>query len=153
MSELSDALGRGTAVVFGTKTLNIEPLDFNDLLDLEEFTGEDADTLDIGEFISVKRNWLFFLWLVLRKADPELTPEERENGQYRLTEKQAGYLLKRDNHIEQLAMIKAAIGLSGLKEADGKEAEGDADPKPGPAPKPAKKAKEPKPAEEPVPAA
>lgn len=125
MSELSDALGQGTPVVFGTKTLTVEPLDFNDLLELEEFSGEDADALDVGKFIENKRNRLFFLWLVLRKADPALTQEERERGEYRMTEKEAGYILKRNSDVEQIALIAAAIGLSGLKEETPPE-----DPKP-----------------------
>lgn len=143
MSELADALGRGTKVEFGTVTLSVEPLDFNDLIDLEEFSGQDADTLEIAEFIQSKRNRLFFLWLVLRKADPKLTSEERERGEYRMTEKEAGYILKRNSDTEQIALIAAAIGLSGLKET-----EDAADPKPAPAEVPAKAKKE-----KPVPAA
>ena len=140
MSQLSEALGKGTPVAFGSITLSIEPLDFNDLLELEEFSGVDADDLDISEFIKERKNRLFFLWLVLRKADPALTTEERERGEYRMTEKEAGYLLKRDSTLEQLSLIKAAIGLSGLSEGTG-ETEG---PKPEPAQeavKPARKAK------------
>lgn len=139
MSQLSEALGKGTPVAFGSMILTIEPLDFNDLLELEEFAGVDADDLDISEFIKDRRSRLFFLWLVLRKADPALSPEERERGEYRMTEKEAGYLLKRDSTVEQLSLIKAAIGLSGLEGSA--EEEG---PKPAPATeavKPARKAR------------
>ena len=137
MSELADALGRGVNVTLGDKILCVEPLDFNDLVDLEEYSGINADDLDMTVFLVSSRNKRFFLWLVLRKADPSLTAEQREAGEYTMTEAQAGRLLKFGSTAEQWALVHAALGLSGLKNEETAPEE-DADPKPQPG-KPARK--------------
>lgn len=118
MSELKDALGRGTEVMFSGKPLMVEPLDFNDLCDIEEFSGINADDLDIGEFLQSAKNKRFFLWIVLRKCDPDLSQEERECGEYRMTEKEAGYLVKFGTTPEQFMLINTALGVSGLASGD-----------------------------------
>lgn len=130
MSELSEALGRGTPFVFNGLPLAVEPLDFNDLCELEDYSGVDSDDLNIADFLRPAKNRRFFLWLVLRKSDPSLTAEARERGEYRMTEADAGRLIKFGTTAEQFALVNLSLGVSGL--AAGDEEAGDGGPKPEP---------------------
>ncbi len=136
MGELKEALGRGTGVPFGGQTLLVEPLDFNDLCDLEEYAGVNADDIEIAAHLESARNRRHFLWLILRKADPDLSDEDRAAGRYRMTEAEAGRMIKFGTTVDQWTLINTALGVSGLvskpEDAD--------DPKPEPDAVPAKEA-------------
>ena len=133
MGELSEALGRPTRIRFGTAELDVAPLDFNDLCDLEERSGISVDTINLMEYLAGTKNRRFFLWLVLRKADPSLSEEDRDAGRYRMTEMEAGRLIRFGSDVEQLTLINAALGISGLMD----RAEDEAGPKPEPETPPA----------------
>lgn len=80
MNEINEALGTPRAMTFRGKTWRVEPLDMVDL-------GEIQSRLGSLNALSTRDPRLQFeiLYLALRKADPDLTDDEREDERYRLT--------------------------------------------------------------------
>jgi hypothetical protein len=109
ISPTSEALGRGKKLTFAGKTWNILPCDFNDLADIEDTYG----TLAV-DYSKVK-NQRYLIWIALRKADPSLSAEQRENFEYRLTETQVGQMLSADRGLaEVMEFAREVLQISGL---------------------------------------
>lgn len=111
MSELSEALGKGKELDWNGGKWHCLPLDLNDLADIEDRVG-DVDLLDLTK-ISHQR---LILWLVLRKADPALSPAEREACAYKMTERQVGKLVNASQlqKAETVEFLLSILKVSGL---------------------------------------
>jgi hypothetical protein len=120
---LCEALAKPQRVPFGDHELLIHPLDFNDMAEIEEKAGVTMDDLDLLAFLKPVRHQRFFFWLALRKADPNLTRDERARGEYKMTEREAGFILKSSSSPQQNALMNAIFQLSGLTKTDGTEPE------------------------------
>lgn len=118
MGELADALAKGKTLSFAGREWNILPLDFNDLCDLEDEIGA-LEALDL----STLRHQREVLWLTLRKADPTLPREYRDNGQYKMTRRDVGALLTAEElqKPETGTFLVDVLRLSGVlpRKADG----------------------------------
>jgi hypothetical protein len=119
VSELTEALASPEEATFRGKVYRIEPLDFNDLADLEAVIG-DINDLDLS--------------LALRRVDEKLTPQDRENCRYLLTMRQVGKMfpLTADAADETGEFIRKVLVLSGVAPKEEAPAEGE----PGNAPAP-----------------
>ena len=62
-------------VTLGGREFKIEPLDFNDLIVIEEDRGNLAEFLAEVTALNL-RALRYFFWLLLRKTEPELTQED-----------------------------------------------------------------------------
>jgi hypothetical protein len=116
---LTETLAKSKRLVLDGKEYDIEPLDFNDLADLEVRFGS-LDQVNPASIHAAR----FIAWLALRKHDPTLTAEEREDCRYRLTETEVGRRLK-SNSTETMAFVVGVLQLSGMVsdgEAAGKPA-------------------------------
>jgi hypothetical protein len=129
VSELTEALASPEEATFRGKVYRIEPLDFNDLADLEAVIG-DINDLDL----SLITHRLLILWLALRRVDEKLTPQDRENCRYLLTMRQVGKMfpLTADAADETGEFIRKVLVLSGVAPKEEAPAEGE----PGNAPAP-----------------
>lgn len=126
-SELADALGKGAVLTFRGKPYNVEPLDLNDLADLEMQIG-DILNLDLG-LMAHRR---LVLWLALRRIDERLTAQQKDEGDYLMTLLDVGrmFTLKDFEDAQTTAFIAGVLRLSGLiSEEDAPDAEGN-DPAP-----------------------
>jgi hypothetical protein len=133
MSELTEVLAKGKTLTFAGRDWNIEPLDLNDLADLdarleelhpEGLTAEEGgapkhglDALDIKRLPHLK----YVIYLLLRKADPTLPMEYRERAEYKLTEVQVGRMvslpeLKKPETVTFMAEVLRLSGLTGGEE-------------------------------------
>lgn len=106
---LAEALAIPEKVTFAGKEWTALPLDFNDLGEAEQRFGN-LETMDLDK-ITTQR---YLLWLLLRKADPDLSAEEREAGQYRLTELQVGRMFTLDKLPEVGEFLQRMLMRSGL---------------------------------------
>lgn len=111
MSELSEGLGKPATLVFDGREYQIEPLDLNDLADLEAEIG-DLEFLDVSRI----HHQRLVLWLTFRRIDPELSPEDKDEMRYKMTLVQAGRMmnLKKMQTGEGRAFIEDVLKLSGV---------------------------------------
>lgn len=115
--EIGKALGLGTDVEFQGQTWHLEPLTFLDLghaealgLIREEDGGLSPTTI---------------MWLMLRKADPSLTPQKRDFCQYRMTPREASAVFALSGNSGEvgtfMAQVMSASGLTATPEEAGAE--------------------------------
>lgn len=118
-SELAQALGKGATLTFRGKPYKVEPLDLNDLADLEMQIG-DILNLDLG-LMAHRR---LVLWLALRRIDDRLSAQQKDEGDYLLTLLDVGrmFTLKDFEDAETTAFISGVLRLSGLIAEEGAEA-------------------------------
>lgn len=98
-TELADALAAPRPVHFAGKDYAVSPLNFNNLVAIEEKFG-DLDNMDLSK-VSTQR---FVLWLILSQSDPELT------------EHQVGSLLTLQHLKDANGLILTVFRASGLAE-------------------------------------
>lgn len=110
-SEVQEACNTPESATLRGVTYQIQAFDINDLADFDAIVGG-VDQFDITKFAHQR----CVLWLALRKADPNLTHEERENGYYKLTEWQVGKMFTlRDYETEEVrTFIERVMVLSGI---------------------------------------
>lgn len=116
--DIEKALGRGRAVEFRGRTWTLEPLNFLDLADAQAlglFKGDQATDLSP----------LSILWLMLRKADPDLTETQRDHCQYSLTPRDVAALfsLNATGAEDAGKFMGTVIAFCGLTEAANEQAD------------------------------
>jgi hypothetical protein len=117
-TEPADALGVREAITLRGREFVLEPLDIGDLLEINERFGkleEFLGTLDAADQGTQLRGIIFLVWLALRKADPDLSPEQREAGEYRLTERQVTRLIPLDPGV-LTDLAQKVLRVAGLAE-------------------------------------
>lgn len=88
-SEVAEALGESAKPVpIGGRDWFLQELDLNDLVDAERH-GVDINAVASGNM----EHGRTILWLTLRKSDPDLTDADRDAGNYKITEREAGKLI------------------------------------------------------------
>lgn len=106
------------------KKFNVEPLDFNDLCQIEADYGDlDAlfSSIDFGPQSRSAQKVRYLFWLILRKADPSLTPEQKANCDYQMTLEQAGRYVPL-NFSEITGLVEQVMKQSGLVDEEKKGA-------------------------------
>lgn len=113
MKELSEALGAPKKVKLGSSEVDVYPLDFNDMVEIEERSGKNVDDLDMNAFLKTAKNQRWFFWLALRKTQPDMTEQE------------VGRLFPIGSAKNQAALMSAIFAISGLA---GEAEDGDPNP-------------------------
>lgn len=92
-TKVSDALGAAPrTITLDGREFTLRALDFNDLVELDALADDVQEFL--ADLIAGKlRAFRGFAWLMLRKADPALSGEDREELRYRMTLAEAGRLI------------------------------------------------------------
>lgn len=107
MTAIRKALGLAENVEFQGETWPLEPLTFLDLADAEALGLMSGDAGDLSP-TSV-------LWLMLRKADPSLTPTQRDLCQYTLTPRETRALFTLgDDSLAAAEFMSKVIEVAGL---------------------------------------
>ena len=111
MSELTEALAKPKALVWQGREVEVEPFDLNDLSDIEAEIG-DVFLLDPTRL----EHQRLILWLAFRRIDPDLTPEQKDRLEYKMTLAQAGRMLnlKQMRTPEALEFMEGVLRLSGI---------------------------------------
>ena len=110
-SATAAALGKGKMLDFLGEQKYIEPLDWNDMADLELVIGD----IEAFDYLKVNHQRLL-LWLVLRKADTTLTPDQRRYCNYNLALQDVGRMLsaRQLSDPRMLIFIVEVLKISGL---------------------------------------
>lgn len=121
---VAGALGESVqSVTIGQKTFALRELDLNDLVDAERM-GLDVNGIALGNMEQARA----ILWLSLRKSDPDLSEEDRENGNYKITEREIGKIftarILRDNPAI-LTDILSSSGFIGENPTSGNDTAGE----------------------------
>ena len=111
MGEIGEALAKPLIKEFAGRTWTIQPLDLNDIADLEDAIGS-VDLLDITS----ARHQRVCMWLIFRKADPQLGHDDRANCRYHMTLQDAGRLLTAEELVKPttLPFLIEILQYSGL---------------------------------------
>jgi hypothetical protein len=122
MSKLSQSVGLGSEVVIGEQTWNLVPLNVFDVIRLErelERRKSPGPGRSALEFVDVRDEECVSLitWLMLRKADPDLTQAERDDCLYKMTLREARDLQVSQNVTWQLVRESGLFNMDDSGEA------------------------------------
>ena len=119
MTKLGAALGVPVPVTIGGSVWQLTPLDVFDMVQLSGeiakhaplAAGEEGiDKIDLAN----ADHLLTISWMVLRKADPTLTPQERDDCAYRMTRADVRRLFAlSDNVMDDFNAVLKASGIKG----------------------------------------
>lgn len=117
--DVAAAFGEASkAVTIAGKKWFLRELDLNDLIEMQRRLGG-IEALDSNDISHLK----FLFWLILRKSDDRLTAQQIEDGEYLLTEDQAGRLV-RYSDLRDVTLVDRMLKRSGFLPED--EAPGNA---------------------------